>query len=457
MSACQENIERKSKLRIVCNVKSLLYRIAKAIKNKKSDTWIGIWTLLDLAATLRYKKRYIMPGVIIPGPNNPKDLDSFLYPGLHHLSAIQLEGLRIWDAEDNQIFTSNPFLAFSTADAVAMAKITGWVGHHGGLGCRMFCGLHGRNKPGGSHYYPALLKPHEHDASTLSCLRPDVDINALPEASPASYQANLALVLGSRDAAEYADRRLQSGISKPSIFSGISNSLPIPKCFPGDVMHHTGINLGELLLPIWRGKFKCSPEDNKATWDWAVLKGDVWIRHGQRVADAKSYIPICIEARAPRNPAEKINSGYKACEYMMYLYGLGPGIFYGILPDKYWENFCKLVYGVRIIHQHSIPTTILASAHQKLLEFVIEYELLYYQRKDSRLHFCTSKYPCHHSYCTRNRSGRIRCWCITVDPGANYWQSWARSQAAIKSICQPLATITPSLSGQLAQGHDSRS
>ena len=57
-----------------------------------------IWLLLDLAPDERYKIRNILPGGIIPGPGHPKNIDSFLFPGLAHLSAIQKEGLRLYDS-----------------------------------------------------------------------------------------------------------------------------------------------------------------------------------------------------------------------------------------------------------------------------------------------------------------------------------------------------------------------
>ena len=76
-------------------------------------------------------------------------------------------------------------------------------------------------------------------------------------------------------------------------------------------MHLLFINLGELLVPLWRGTLHCEPSDNIDTWDWAKLVGNVWIEHGKLVADATKYFPSSFH-RPPRNPAEKISSGYKA-------------------------------------------------------------------------------------------------------------------------------------------------
>jgi hypothetical protein len=104
------------------------------------------------------------------------------------------------------------------------------------------------------------------------------------------------------------------------------------------------------------------------------------------VADATPYIPGSFD-RAPRNPAEKISSGYKAWEFLLYFYGLGPALFHGVLPDKYWKNYCKLVRGFRILLQEEITAQELSEAHNKLTEFSNEFELLYVQRRSDHIHF----------------------------------------------------------------------
>jgi len=69
---------------------------AQFYKNKQSECWIYIWIIVDLSLENRYKIRNILPGGVIPGPNSPKNIESFLFPGLAHVSALQREGLPIW-------------------------------------------------------------------------------------------------------------------------------------------------------------------------------------------------------------------------------------------------------------------------------------------------------------------------------------------------------------------------
>jgi uncharacterized protein YerC len=370
---------------------------AQLYQNKKSDTWISIWILDNFAPNQRYQKQRILPSTVIPGPNKPKVIDSYLYRALHHFSALQREnngaGLRMWDAATSRIIESRIILALSTADAVGMTELDGRVGHHGAHGCRLGCQMKGRHKPHTGHYYAVHLRPNNY--TIRDCNHHDVDIRNLGTPSSIDYHQDLLKVVSLPDQSHYEKTRKETGISKPSILSGLVVDLmvPVPRCFPLDLMHLIFINLGELLIPLWRGTLKCDVTDSLLSWDWATLTGDAWQEHGKVVTDATPFFPSSFH-RPPRNPAEKISSGYKATEYYHYLFGLGPGFFRSTLPPKYWKNFCKLVRGVRILVQRRITGSQLQEAHSQLIQFVEEFENLYYQRRVDRIHFCR---PCIHT------------------------------------------------------------
>ena len=358
---------------------------AQLYRHKQSDCWIYIWILLDLAPDERYKIKNILPGGVIPGPEHPDNMESFLFPGLAHVSAIQKEGLRLWDAYHQRVVLSFVFLFLVLADCIGMAVISGSVGHHGRKGCRLLCGFIGRNKVRGPHYYPALLLPFylEHNRSSS---HPDIDIKNLPDADPEQYQKDLDEVVASRTQAEHSRRRFDSGISKPSIFGGIPCILQLPTCFGGDLMHQPVINIAALLFDLWCARPDLRNHDRTSSWPWAVLTGVLWDAHGTVIASAAKYLPTS-DGRTPRNPREKILSGYKAWEFLYYIYGEGPGVFFNVLPTPYYSHFCKLVRAIRIIYQQRISQEQLVLAHKLLLEWCVEFETLYYQRKPECLHF----------------------------------------------------------------------
>jgi hypothetical protein len=191
---------------------------AQLYAKKASSCWIYIWVLLNLAPDRRYKKKHVFIGGFIPGPNNPKNTDSFLFPGLHHLCALQKEKLTLWDAALQREVSSNIFLALLTADGPGMMHVTGLVGYHGKHGCRLYCGLAGRREPQGKLYFPTLLKPLDYDID--GCSHGDIDIRNLPITSCEQYNSNLRHLIASANDSQYRSRRLATGISKPSIFFG---------------------------------------------------------------------------------------------------------------------------------------------------------------------------------------------------------------------------------------------
>jgi len=146
---------------------------AQLYEHKASNCWIYIWILVDVSPDKRYKKKYILLGAIIPGPNKPKSPDSFIFSGLHHVAALQNEGLMIWDAAQRVTFRVRPWILLAEADAVGAPELTGYVGHHGKRGCRLRCSRVGRRKPGGSHYYAVCAKPDGYNES--GCDHPDYD------------------------------------------------------------------------------------------------------------------------------------------------------------------------------------------------------------------------------------------------------------------------------------------
>jgi len=88
---------------------------AQLYAHKASDCWIYIWIIFDIDPEFRYKNKIVLVGGIIPRPNKPKNAESYLFPGLYHVAALQHEGLCIWDASQDNIFVSYPFVALGAA------------------------------------------------------------------------------------------------------------------------------------------------------------------------------------------------------------------------------------------------------------------------------------------------------------------------------------------------------
>jgi hypothetical protein len=152
-------------------------------------------------------------------------------------------------------------------------------------------------------------------------------------------------------------------------------------------MHLPCLNFPDLFLSLWRGTLDCIRPDNVANWDWAVFKDiELWQEHGAYVAEATPFLPGSFD-RPPRDPSQKLNSGYKAWEFLLYFYAIGPAVFFDFLPDKYWRHYCKAVAAFRIVLQEEITLEELHRAEKLYTEFSDEFEELYVQRREDRIHF----------------------------------------------------------------------
>ncbi|KAG2021266.1 hypothetical protein CC2G_006520 [Coprinopsis cinerea AmutBmut pab1-1] len=368
---------------------------AQLYQDKKSDTWFGIWIVYDYDPLIRYKRRHILPAFIIPGPEKPKNVESFLFRSLYHLSALQREnsgaGFKLYDALKGSVVTSRPFFVFGTADTVGLVELDGRVGHQGAKGCRLGCPMKGRHKPNVGVYNPAHLKPNDYTVD--GCDHPDYDFRNIQNPTVQKYRTDLKTVAAARTQTAYEKARRNTGICKPTLISGLRYALPPPKCFTVDLMHHLFLNIPVASLDLWRGVMKCDSTDTKKDWDWVVCQGKKWEEHGKLVDEAKKYTPSWFD-HFPRNPALKLNSGFKATEFKRYFFELGPVLFRTLLPDKYYQNYIKLVRAVQILVQKRITLKELQEAHKLLIQYVEEFEHLYYQRRADRLHFCR---PCIHT------------------------------------------------------------
>ena len=238
--------------------------------DQPSEAWIFIWILHNLPLTLHYNKRFVIPGAIVPGPNKPGDIDSFLFPSLYHVAALQCEGLWIYDASvDSYISQAKPLVIFATADSLGGTAMSGMVEHSGKFGSCLYCNMPSRHRTGDGHYYPAMHIPHNYTVS--GCDHPDILDNNLASYRSQldqKYRRNLAYLLAANTQAEFRVRHLEVGLCKQTLFSGLPHQpLPVLNVFTMDIMHLTVLNDPDLFLKLFTGRLNVYEPDNRLTWD----------------------------------------------------------------------------------------------------------------------------------------------------------------------------------------------
>ena len=149
----------------------------------------------------------------------------------------------------------------------------------------------GQRELHGKHYFPVLLKPLSYTID--GCMHADIDVHALSMASCKIYNANLRHLATAQTDQQYKTSCLATGISKPSIFSGLDSSATfgLLRSAGLDIMHLAALNLPDLMICLWCGTIDCTAPDDWNTWTWVVLRGDTWQQHGKSVADTLHYLP----------------------------------------------------------------------------------------------------------------------------------------------------------------------
>jgi len=250
---------------------------AQLYESKSSDCWIYIWIILEFSPKERYKKKSVLSSTIIPRPNKLKFIESFLYPGFHHISTLQHEGLPVWDTSSNHFFTSHLFLFLTCADGPGLLCLSGLIGHSGKHGCRMYCPIKGQHKPRRSQYYPILLLPMQYNID--GCAHPDIDPRSITPGTSEQYVMKLKYLMSSQTKTQYKKHRLDTGIVAPSFLLDLQLHLilGIPKCFSSEIMHFSGANMASLFMDLWHGMMNCDElTDNQNSWDWRVLVNERW-------------------------------------------------------------------------------------------------------------------------------------------------------------------------------------
>ena len=227
------------------------------------------------------------------------------------------------------------------------------VGHSGKNGCCLYCGVCGHRKEHSTHYYPALLCPHDHIVPGTDLH--DFNVFNLPEGSSSDYGDNLKKIISVHNQTQWDKMKTETGLTKPPLILGLdpTRSLGVPLSITPNIMHLAN-NISDLLISLWHGTMDVAPNDNRDSWDWATLSDrNTWIAHGWDVKNAGQHLPRSFN-RKPHNITNKINTQYKTWEFHLYTFGITPALLYGTLPLKYWFHYCMLMCAFQIMCQHSI-------------------------------------------------------------------------------------------------------
>lgn len=336
-------------------------------KRRKKTAWPLVVFNYNLPPEMRFHIQYILCVGVIPGPNKPKDFDSFIWALVEEFLTL-LVGVRAFDTTTGELFKLRAYLILVFGDMPAISMVMRMKGHNGLVPCRM-CTIQALRTPGArgvAHYVPLDRSQHPDIINTNKIQIYDPD--HLPLRTHDQFLEDANYVQFANNTAEEERRAKARGIKGIPLLSHLP-SLFFPTSFPFDFMHLIYENVLKNLILLWTGNYKELDEGSELY----ELMPDIWEGIGVATAESGSTIPSTFGARPPN--VEKDKTACTADSWSFWALYLGPVLLRGRFQKKaYYDHFISLVKLLHLSLQFDISKEDIMTIRTGFKEWVHEYE-----------------------------------------------------------------------------------
>jgi hypothetical protein len=338
----------------------------KGLGARQSKNNYSCWPLeivvYSLPPTIRTQLHHCLSLGVIPGPREPKHLNSFLHP-LYIECVMGAQGVPTWISEGSELrrFDLHFYLIFGSGDIKALQKVRCTKGPNAISPCHA-CPIKGIRDPNRrnvtTHYVP-----HTRPGHTSS------QVNHLLQ-NPRTHEEYLKYYEELEDA---PSKKEEEKIAKETGISGIPilsmlPSFDIVHSLAYGFMHQFFLNLFPNLCRLWQGNFKHIDVSDMPY----RIPDSAWSDIGKLSKEATRTIP----AQMVRNlPDIFIDRGsYNAESWGFWMVWIAPYLLKNHLPPTYYEHLCLLVDIVKDATALEITTDMLKRIHNNMLKWHSQYE-----------------------------------------------------------------------------------
>ena len=317
----------------------------------RATAWPLIIFIYNLPPELRVHTEHILALGVIPGPNKPAEIDSFLIP-LHEELFQLAKGVDTYDIRSKQSFLLRAFLLIIFGDLPAISMLMNMKGVNGISPCRN-CKIKAIPIPGdtpSTHYVPLTT-----DLTGLGRNHVEMmaDAKRVDEAESIAAANRIAK---------------ETGIKGTPILSTL-DSVAFPQSFPLDFMHIAWENAVRTLTSLWTGDYKGIGEGKESY----RIDANAWKAIGADGAVSGSTIPSAYSPRVP--DVSKKGSFLSADMWSFWTLYLAPVLLRNhFKKPKYFAHFIKLVQLFRICIQFEISAAEIEELRSGFQEWVEDYK-----------------------------------------------------------------------------------
>jgi len=387
--------------------------------------WPMILVCLNLPPEERFKRRNILVVGFTPGLNNPKDMDSYLWPLVQEFITLD-KGLDSWNGYREKDFQLKAYITIVTGDMPGRAKMQGFKGSRASRYCP-YCYIQAVNLR--STLYYQLHLPTDLPATKANRNRTSYNPLSLPLRNDHDTRKAAQDIVTHGGPQGDQLGKLQ-GINMVPILSRL-RSIDVIRSFPPDGMHLWWENVIPDLVKHWRGKFNTitvetredsyqnSEEDtvneegrpamrirydqdrNPPTVTTRASRNStkfsdssdpwnvppmVWDQMGKDMASSASLFPAHF-GEAPRDVWDHLHH-LKASEWKTLGMVLLPIYLKDTLPEIDYQAYMDLLKAIRRALDDSITPQMISLVRLELAKFLDFYEHQYYQLKYHHLPAC---------------------------------------------------------------------
>ena len=317
----------------------------------QATAWPLIISIYNLPPELRVHAEHILALGIIPGPNKPGNVDSFLIP-LHEELFRLAEGVHAHDSLSQRYFLLRAFLLLIFGDFPAVSMLMNMKGVNGISPCRN-CKIKAIPIPAdtnSTHYVPLTTNLTNLGRNHTELM---ADAKRVDEAE--------SLTAANRIAKE-------TGIKGTLILSTL-DSVAFPHSFPLDFMHIAWENVVKTLTSLWTGDYKGLGEGKESY----RIDANVWKAVGADGAASGSTIPSAYSPRIP--DVSKKGSYLSADMWSFWTLYLAPVLLRNRFKKPiYFTHFIELVRLFHICMQFEISAAEIEELQAGFKKWVEDYE-----------------------------------------------------------------------------------
>ncbi|KAG8732066.1 hypothetical protein FRC10_001260, partial [Ceratobasidium sp. 414] len=340
--------------------------------------WPVMLQILNLPPHDRSQLRNIIPLCVIPGPNQPKDFNSFLEPFVEESIRFS-RGIKTFNVVTRRDFLLRHHPVLVAGDMQAIKHLEEMKGVNAKVPCRG-CESVGIYSAERRTYYIPLAAPLSSDRPAASTSSYD------PLALPLRTEARMATQLDKMDRAatsrEYEELAKRYGISGHSILDRIP-SIKRPTSYPYEFLHLFLLNHVPDLLTLWIGGNPGIPDAGCENY---LISREDWAAIGKETEAATNLLPTAFIRPLPNiQTRQRVFCGESWSFWTLYV---GPIVLRGRLPKKYYDHFLGLVSIIKCLLEFENSTERIERLREEIAEYVERYEEYYYQYNYNRVCVC---------------------------------------------------------------------